>query len=614
MILQLPMNRKIILLTTILLSFIACNNNDLQEVDIIIKNTHVDEDLNNIKLVYCCCSNLDVCYSKNGVISTDFAHHILKFLFTQKEWSQLVWVQLSAKDVAEINIEQFYIKDIVKLDAKNILNEITTWKNNVNIDLYKDNMSEITLLSRKSNVNNEFFVTLSAPSFYKYQPISFQLFFRLSLLATFLILILIFLKQVPIQRFLLFTIALFLASIPLKMNYTDYPMGFMVLSIVIAFIYNKPLRFIWQPIFYVLCAIYLLNVIGLSYTGDLKTGLKRLDTTVVLLLFPVVFSMIQFTKENMILLLRFFVWSVIAFCVFGLLSYATIVPEFTWNMAFKDSKMYAPLLMMWPAHPHPSFLSTILLMAVPVALYLRYDSSFKFQVSSFKFQVCLRRSLRSSGLTSLKASPFQFTVIETLLGVLLPIVFTILCGARVGMVIAPVLLGLGYLFYCKFRPVLKCGLVVAGIVASCILLHLYPKADDRFVDSIRVDLRKTAVSAIKEKPVFGWGTGSAKQLIHSEERAHSLGIEVPYDFNQFHNQYLEDWVQFGIPGILILLVLFGWMLWVGIHEKNYLLLSLLAIYMLFCWTEAALFVAKGVLPFTFWLCLLMANRNAILVK
>jgi len=234
--------------------------------------------------------------------------------------------------------------------------------------------------------------------------------------------------------------------------------------------------------------------------------------------------------------------------------------------------------MMWPAHPHPSYLSSILLMAAPIALYLRYQDE------------------------------KQITMVEMLLGVLLPIVFTVLSGARVGMVIAPILFLFGYLFYCKFKPILKWGLVFEGILAGVILLHIFPSADNSFTDSFREDLQKTAISAIKEKPVFGWGTGYVRPLIQDEERAHSLGIETPYSFNQFHNQYLEDMVQFGVFGILTLLVLLGWILWVGIREKNFLLLSFLAIYILFFWTESTLFIAKGITPFTFWLCFLMKNK------
>ena len=465
----------------------------------------------------------------------------------------------------------FYPQDIMNL---------LWWQDGLMFEI--DSKSNTIKSPINENIPGTFPIGISA--FYKSSHLlGIQLFFRLSLIATLLIFTLVFTIQAPTHRLPLFTIALFLASIPLKTDYTNYTMGIMILTMFISFIYNKSRRFTWQPVFYVLCAMYLMNVIGLLYTNDFNHGIKRLDTCIVLILFPAVFSMFQFPKKNVLLLLRFFVWSTIAFCAFGLLSYATIVPEFTWNMVFRDSKLYAPLLMMWPAHPHPSFLSTILLMAVPVSLYLRFGDE------------------------------KQITLIEMLFGVLLPVVFTILSGARVGLVIAPALLALGYLFYCRFKPVLKWGILVVGIVLSGIFLHnnVEHAGSVLLSDPIRTDLRKTAISAISEKPVFGWGTGAAMSLIKSEERAHSLGIETPYDFTSFHNHYLEDMVQFGIPGIILLLTLFGWILWIGLREKNFLLLSLLAIYSLFCWTESALFISKAVIPFTFWLCFFMTNRENI---
>jgi len=260
-------------------------------------------------------------------------------------------------------------------------------------------------------------------------------------------------------------------------------------------------------------------------------------------------------------------------------------------MILRDGKLYAPLLMMWPAFPHSSFLSTILLMTVPVALYLRYSPSPTLP--------------KREGVEIGK----QITMIEMLLGILAPIVFTVLSGARIGMLIVPALLVLGYLFYCTFKPAIKWGFAIAGIVAMGVIFHSFPNIDDRFSDPIRVDLRKNAISAYMEKSVLGWGTGSAQYLIKSEERARSLGLETPYDFRSFHNQYLHDLAQFGISGLLILLVLFGWMLWIGLREKNFLLLSLLAIYALFCFTESALFTSKGIVPFTYWVCFLTANRK-----
>ncbi|MDR2036287.1 MAG: O-antigen ligase family protein [Bacteroidales bacterium] len=218
-------------------------------------------------------------------------------------------------------------------------------------------------------------------------------------------------------------------------------------------------------------------------------------------------------------------------------------------------------------------------MAIPIAFYLRFQDK------------------------------KEITIVELCLGVLLPVIFTVLTGARIGLVIIPFLLFFAYFFYCRLKPILKWGLVGLGVIILCLFIYKFPKVDDRFQDPIRKDLRTIAVEAIKEKPILGWGTRYVSPLIRSEDTKELLGIETPYSFNQFHNQYLENMVQFGIPGILILLLLFGWMLYLSIRYKDYLLLSLLTIYVLFFWTESALFTFKGIVPFTFWLCFLVATQK-----
>jgi O-antigen ligase len=137
----------------------------------------------------------------------------------------------------------------------------------------------------------------------------------------------------------------------------------------------------------------------------------------------------------------------------------------------------------------------------------------------------------------------------------------------------------------------------------------FPQADDRFEDPIRENLRTLAVDAIKEKPLFGWGTGYVLPLIQAEETTQRLGIEKPYPFGQFHNQYLEDMVQFGVPGALLLLLLVGWLFFLAVRNKDYLMFSLLVVYLLFFWTETTLANAKGVVPFAFWVCFLAATQN-----
>jgi O-antigen ligase len=416
-------------------------------------------------------------------------------------------------------------------------------------------------------------------SFYQPRLVGFQLVLRVFLLAVFLLLLFLFYRLTFPRRFVIFAVALFLATLPLKIVYTNWAMGIIALIMIVTFIRCKPRTFKWQPIFIMLCATYLINVICLLYTDDLYLGVKRLDSNIPLIFFPVLFGIIQFSGKHVLLLLRFFVWVCIAFCGCSLLSYAAVIPDFDWDMALRDHKQYFPLLTMWPAHWQPSFDSTILLMAIPAVLFLRFQG--KKHVS----------------------------VVELCLGVLFPVLFTLLTGARVGIVIVPCLLGLAYLFYCKLKPVFKWGLMLAGIVVAVWCIHKFPQADEQFEDPIREDLRTLATDAIREKPLFGWGTGYVAPLIQAEETAQRLGREAPYPFNQFHNQYLETMVQFGIPGALLLLALIGWILYLAVRGKDYLLLSFITVYILFFWTETVLANSKGVVPFAFWLCFLMATQK-----
>ena len=527
--------------------------------------------------------NSDEEYKTSIKFSPSQEKQTVNFSIQRQESIPIKWINVFFQSgmKKDILLEHIRIKNNFVINSDNIIKSfLEEYNYNIEASRYQHNGTTYCCLHKKTDDEYIYLIFVVTDLIQNSRPIGLQLFLRLSLLATLLILTLILTLQAPALRLPLFAIALFLATFPLKVSYNTWPMAFMLLAIVIAFVRDGQRRFVWQPVFTVLCVLYLLYLTGLLYTGDLQLSIDKLNTGAQFVLFPVVFSMLHLSKRNMILILRFFVWTAMAYCAFALLSYATIVPEFTWDMMYRDSKLYAPLLTMWPSHAQPSYVSIILLMAVPTALYMRFHE---------------------------KA---HITLAETILGVLLPVMYAVLTGVRIGIVLVPTLLLLGYVFYCRFKPLLKWGLMAAGILVVAAGWYTYPQADDRFTDPVRVDLRKIAISAIKEKPVFGWGTGYTNPLIHSEERVQSLGIErtFPADVKVIHNQYLDYMVQFGIPGIVVFLLLLGWILWSGISERNYLLLSFLIIYLLFFYTETALSYSKGIAPFTFWLCFLMTNR------
>jgi len=387
-------------------------------------------------------------------------------------------------------------------------------------------------------------------------------------------------KQAREQYPAVVALAVLIVILPLNRSFNELGMSATTVLMVIFFIFNKFRKFTWKPIFYIIASVYFLNFVGLLHTGDFSLSGKAIDSALPMILFPVLFSMVQLSKRNVLLLLRFFLWAVIVVCVYGLLSYAMAVyGEFSWKAALLDGKRYARFFMVEPLTWHPSALSITLLMALPVSFYLRYHTG------------------------------KQITLIEMLLAVLLPILVTLMVGARVGVAIIPVLLGLSYLFYCKFKPVFKWGIVAGGaMVGLCLILFLLP-ADirERYTDQIRIDQRTVAISAIQEKPIFGWGTLQQRPLIACEERAQNLGIETIHIQPHFHNVYLDMMVQFGIVGIVALLFLIFWTFKIAIHRKHFLLLSFMAMYTIAFYFDNVLQSQRFVVAFMFWFCFLLVN-------
>jgi len=389
----------------------------------------------------------------------------------------------------------------------------------------------------------------------------------------------ILVKQAREQYLPVIAFAVLVAFLPLNETFNILGMLIMSMLIVVFFVFNKSRQFTWHSVFYAIAAMYLLKIVGVINVGYLDFPTQRFDTAIPLILFPVLFSMVQLSKKNVLQLLRFFVWIVIVVCIYGILSYTSAVSEISWKTVLLEGKRYARFFTVDPITWQPSALSITLLMALPVSFYLRYHNDGK-----------------------------QITLVEMLLAIILPILVTFMVGARVGVAIFPMLLVLSYLFYSKFRPIFKWGLVVVGVIAmSTTFLLLPPDVKKRYTDPIRIDLRNTAISAIKEKPIFGWGTWQQRDLITCEKRAESLGIARPRSQWHFHNLYLDIMVQYGIFGLTVLLWFLLWTLWIAVRNKHFLLLSFMMIYLIAFYFEIVLYSSRWVVTFMFWFCFLIAN-------
>lgn len=139
----------------------------------------------------------------------------------------------------------------------------------------------------------------------------------------------------------------------------------------------------------------------------------------------------------------------------------------------------------------------------------------------------------------------------------------------------------------------------------------------------RLDMWKSALIGIQEKPVLGWGLQGVKTM---REQHHQQGLisEFASSFDHAHNQYLHDGSARGLVGLSALLAIFLaplWLFWRNLTNKQtnalaYLWGSLGIIHiiatMIYCLTQAFLSHNSGIMFYGFVTLLFYALQKASL--
>lgn len=162
----------------------------------------------------------------------------------------------------------------------------------------------------------------------------------------------------------------------------------------------------------------------------------------------------------------------------------------------------------------------------------------------------------------------------TLIGFLSGVFASVISGSRGGWVILiPVLIWLVFLY----RQIIGKKLIVAVSAFFAIAVfvfvaipqtgisdryhetihnvNLYENNDSNTSIGLRFEMWKSAWIAIQERPIVGWGV---QGMQHKKEELISQHVVSPEirDFTHVHNQYLNDWAERGLFGLLSLLSIF----------------------------------------------------------
>lgn len=218
----------------------------------------------------------------------------------------------------------------------------------------------------------------------------------------------------------------------------------------------------------------------------------------------------------------------------------------------------------------------------------------------------------------------RFTIVMTL------ILALVLYGSRIGYIIFGIFV-LIYLLKLLKRKQTKeiafvilffIGIGVLGwnipIVKERILFTLGKKIDYKFNNSDAVEqgtpeeqgrllLWQDALDLIKIKPLWGYGTGSSKQILTEKYEKEGHGVFLQERYNA-HNTYLELMIWGGIILLIAYLILIGNILRNFFIRKEWMILSFFIIIMLTGITET-IFLAQGIMFFAFFYSFFLNKKS-----
>ncbi|MBI9033570.1 MAG: O-antigen ligase family protein [Bacteroidales bacterium] len=294
-----------------------------------------------------------------------------------------------------------------------------------------------------------------------------------------------------------------------------------------------------NPIFF-LFVFFILHLIGLSYTSHFQNGLSELETKLSLFLFPIVFlfrSPKSQLKLNYTWIFNALITGLILKSVFSLgVSYGD----------YSDGKANAFYYSSLGKDFHPSYFSLYLNLSLSY-LIIRY---FKTPDQKPFEQV-----------TSL--------IIFTFLAIMI-----ILLSSKAGILglLINILIGLFFIIKSKLR-VKDRLLFLSSFIILLVFILTFPYSIERFIGArnamtnsstnedktestaSRITIWRNSIQAIKAEPIWGYGTGSVKEVLHEieVENDHIISDQRYYDA---HNQFLQTYLVVGIPGIMIFLTFF----------------------------------------------------------
>lgn len=388
------------------------------------------------------------------------------------------------------------------------------------------------------------------------------------------------------DRISFFHLAAFLATLPFDRFFSQL---ILISFIVHSLIHSRAsdYRRLPAPQNFILASVFIVTLIGMSFTPDLKQAGKDLQRQLAIVLIPFLFALSSFP------------WSVYRqslLNIFGFVCTALVI--YLYVDAFRIIHYYDL--------PIRSILSLAFMnhnFSAPVGIHATYFALYAgLSLVHFSWQLLKDDDQRHRWI-------YISCILILLIGLLQLASRSVLIGIAVSAVCIPFFISEGF----KRRKFIISTLTIA-LVAILGILNI-DSFRVRYISTLQDDLTQASINndlleprakrwqlgweIATQKPLTGHGSGTEKRLLKEAYYGNGLYNSFLHELNA-HNQYLSLWMKTGLWGLLIYLLTLFYGLYRARAQQDLVFFAFLVMLAITGFSENLLDVNKGIFFYAFF--------------